>query len=392
MKNFMLGAMLLASFAVSLPTLAQAHPNAQPTPNLQPPPCEDPDDPGCPGGGGGGGGPQYTVPPNGTPALNWTGQGNQNYNVLVGGPDQREKVGAAINQNDGKLYVAVTSRTNDDGNGNHAIGIYTNTDGSSNLTFLGNLTVQYSNGPSIVYTKLAPALIYSSLQGGQLFIAYNSGYAITLARSAGGGSTFTYVTQFATSYSGPSLADDPAHQRLYVSFLDGDRNLQSTNNLVLISVDQNGNYLTYASLGANMGFDPGMAIGPNGTLYIAGQDFNSHQINLFQTTNGTQLYQSSTAANDSTSTTPSVALSNGLLYIGFRTNDGDHKFLYKYSADGNTWTTVDPHYQMGGPPTLVSNIREKSGVPQYVPNSLMQLFNAFGADQDNRPFTLAHTY
>ena len=116
----------------------------------------------------------------------------------------------------------------------------------------------------------------------------------------------------------------------------------------------------------------------NGTLYISAQKFSSHNLALYTTQNGTQLYESTATANDQTSTTPSLVSHNGFLYIGSRTNYGDHKFLYKYATTGGNWTTVDPRYQMGDLPTLVDNVQTSPSTPPIFQGSS---FDAFAADQ-----------
>jgi hypothetical protein len=133
-----------------------------------------------------------------------------------------------------------------------------------------------------------------------------------------------------------------------------------------------------------MGFNPGLKVF-NGALYVGFQDLSSHNLEYYKSTDQGQTIGNliTTAANDQTSTPPSLETHNGYLYMGFRTNDGDHKFLYKYSADGTNWTSgPDPHYTMGGAPVLVDGV----GL-QYYSNFLYNLFS-----QNGSPYYLYSSY
>lgn len=105
-----------------------------------------------------------------------------------------------------------------------------------------------------------------------------------------------------------------------------------------------------------LGFSPGLGVFDN-TVYIAIQAYNnSHDLYYWTTTDGQNLTFYTGAAAGKTSTTPSIVSWNDILFLGYRTDDSDYKFIYKYSTDGVNWTSV-PSYseQMDGPPYLINS-------------------------------------
>lgn len=138
-----------------------------------------------------------------------------------------------------------------------------------------------------------------------------------------------------------------------------------------------------------MGFGPGLAYS-GGSLYIAFQNLGNHNLDYYVSTDQGQTIGNviTTAANDQTSTNPSLTVHGGYIYMGFRTNDGDHKFIYKATSNGgSSWTasteSIGAGYSMGGNPVLVDgtgltyypqylyNIFAQNGSPYYV-------FTSFG--------------
>jgi hypothetical protein len=139
-----------------------------------------------------------------------------------------------------------------------------------------------------------------------------------------------------------------------------------------------------------MGFSPSLAYS-GGQLYIAFQNLGSHALDYYvSTTQGLTIGSLiTTAASDQTSTTPSLAVHNGSIYMGFRSNDGQHNFLYKTTSNGGaTWSKsveASPSYSMNGNPVLVDgtglanyqsylyNIFTQDGSPYYVETSFGQV-------------------
>ena len=98
------------------------------------------------------------------------------------------------------------------------------------LNFIGDVTLQYSNGPETGYTALNPALVYVN---NTLWIAFTTNYGVNVGKYIPGGSTFHSITQLGNSYNGPGLAGAPPNNRVDVSFLDGDLNQSCCNSLIL---------------------------------------------------------------------------------------------------------------------------------------------------------------
>ncbi|SEF64883.1 hypothetical protein SAMN05421819_0697 [Bryocella elongata] len=116
-----------------------------------------------------------------------------------------------------------------------------------------------------------------------------------------------------------------------------------------------------------MNFNPSLAYW-NGTLYIGYEEYdNTHALRMFTSTDNGQTIQENTNITnnneDTTSTEPSllVTTQNGnvppTMYVGFRSNDSGHNFLWKYSTDGVNYTaSTNTGIQMTSRPVLVQGV------------------------------------
>jgi len=294
-----------------------------------------------------------------------------NINYAAGGDTDRQGVGYVNFHN--AMWVARTNPILPDGNGAYSVYIGANTDGSPTYGTQTEVTI---NGQLIG----AKGNVSLAVFNGFLYLAYSDGFnAIRLAQSPDGINWTSALAQPGAYCASP--AGDPEITAFGANLIVASN---SNGQLNVCTVDTSGNVLSSVNTGFSIGFGAGL-IQYGSTLFIAMQNASNHNVDLYYSTNGVNFSYSNALASQQTSTNPSFGIHNGVLYVGFRTNDGDHKFIYKYSTNGLSWSgNQDPHYTMGGPPAL-ANADSLTGSPYA-----NALFNAFSANASNHYLYSAH--
>jgi hypothetical protein len=304
--------------------------------------------------------------------LNWSTP-YVDYNVEMTGISQRQAPSAAVFN--GRMYMAYAS-TNSTGDADNDYYVYfgSNSGGSTAYEPVGYI----NPAGGVAATNLNPALgVFNS----HLYLALadynpvnNFPPSYTAMNTAGQWGVVTGFPQTAADSGSPvSMATDGTY--LYMGYRD-----RYANTLVLCRMNTS-QVITCNNFpgSTTMGFSPSLAY-LNGSLYIAFQNLGSHATDYYVSKDQGQTIGNliTTAAAGSTSTAPSLVVHNGYLYMGYRTNDGDHKFIYKATSNGGTsWTTgyePSPTYAMGGNPTLVDG----TGLPNY-PQYLYNIFAENGS-------------
>lgn len=278
---------------------------------------------------------------------------SQDTTTQTGGEQDRQGVGAAVFNN--TLYIAYTDSVPQT-NGNYAIILASNTDGGA--TF-GN-KLQVTNGGFPIYGVNNPSL---AVYNNKLYLAYNDAQTYSNVISSSDGVNWSNVHPCTTGVnSSVSLA--VFNNLLYFGLRNASNG--SVTMCAINAADQVVQVTNLPQYTANAYPGIGVFTPPGGqpTLYVGYEALsNDHNINLLLSTDGVNYSFSSAAASDQTSTAPSFAIHNGIFYLGFRTNDGDHKFLYKYTTNGSNWSgNVDQNWTMGGPAALI-NATNLTGSP-----------------------------
>ncbi|WP_213804982.1 hypothetical protein [Granulicella sp. dw_53] len=290
--------------------------------------------------------------------VNWTIDGNRQ-SVNIGGIPGRTGVGASVfGQN---MYVAFTPAndpTNDGFNDQYMHILSTN-----GAQFTNDQRLNMINGAGI--SDANPSLTTS---GSTLYLATNS-------QQSGTRGGFTDVFQSAdginfaeapippisytfTAYS-PSLTTDPATGDVYLGVTNA-----ADRTLTLCRLPANVGSWTCTNFPGHtqMGYNPALAYW-NGVLYVGfTQNANSHNCDLFTSTDHGQTIQENTSlGGDQSSSNPSLAVYNNVLYYGFRSNDSGNNFIYKYSTNGVNFSgsLQTNNTKMGGSPMMVN----AAGIP-----------------------------
>ena len=337
---------------------------------------------GCGGHGGGGGGTGGGTPPAGT--LSWSGPVDQPGEGVSGAP-QRFGVGAAIfapsTTNTGSLYVAWTSTQVINGNGDANVILGNSTAGGAD--YQNQSTIVDVNGNTLAGGG-NPAL---AVLNGRLYVGDEDVEGFPVYTSTADGTTWTPAATCGGGYTG-SVTLAAFQGSMYMALENAaDQSLT----LCVIADQSNQANVTAAPTirnfpGVDTAFVAGLGtfIPPGGvpTLYIAYETSgNSHDIYYYTTTDGVNFNFSTAAAGDQSSTTPSLVSHKGILQMGFRSNDGSHYFLTKYSTDGVNWSTSsNTGVTMGGPPVLVDSAA--SPLPGSAENG--DIFNIFVSNDSNQ--------
>lgn len=307
-------------------------------------------------------------------------------NVAMTGISQRQAPAAAVFN--GKMYMAYAStNSTGDAHGDYYVYYGSNSGGVTGYEPLGYIN---PNGGSAI-TNLNPSL---QAFNGNLYLALSTyvpngsaqlhpSYTALSGITGQWGQVTGFPATAAPSGSPVGMATDGTY--LYLGY----RNIND-NTLVLCRMNTSQVITCTNHPGTTtMGFSPALAY-TGGKLYIAFQNLGSHALDYYVSTDQGQTIGNliTTAASDTTSTVPSLALHHGYIYMGFRTNDGAHGFIYKTTSNGGTsWTSsvqASPGYSMGGNPSLVDgagltnypgylyNIFAQDGSPYYVSTSFGQ--------------------
>lgn len=272
--------------------------------------------------------------------MNWATP-QRDSSTPIGGELGRQGVGV-VNWN-GQIWAAYLGTSAIDSQGDAYI--YT-AQTSGETTFSNKVQVTVGDGSTVAgYTN--PAL---AVRDGKLYLAYINSNGTANFISTSDGVTWSYYINTCTRNVISSVSLAVYNGKVYMGLED-----YYTHTLVLCEIgptDQIDAVNAFTNIGIN--FNPGLGVFGN-TLYIATESSdNSHQINLYSTLDGRNLNVTN-FPGDQTSTSPSLAVHNGVLYLGFRTNDSNKKFLYKYSNDGVNFSgAFDPRWAQGGPPALVN--------------------------------------
>ena len=310
----------------------------------------------CGNGGGGGGGGGGTPPVNHD--LNVLGFNNYDGNPLSG-VSGREAPGAAIFLNPQSqrylLYIAYTP-------GNDPFGDAYNDQYMHLLAFDGNGSFIQdhrinSNGNPISDVNPALQSFHGSLYLASAAQNQNNNGGFWNVASSTDGTNFFYNVGFdnAPSYAlySPTLTTDGAY--LYVAITN-----VTDQRPILCRVDTtNHGHCFYFPGNRAINFNPGVAVF-NGALYMSTEDQdNAHALRVYVSRDQGQSFSELTQlqqSQDQTSVAPSLVTYLGALYVCFRTNDADHKFIYRYSTDGTNFTTSkEPanEFTLRGTPTMV---------------------------------------
>ena len=328
-------------------------------------------------------------PPNDLSAqtLTWSAPVNDLF-VETTGLSGRDAPAAAVFPATGKMYMAYTStNSTGDADGDYYVYYGSNSGGSTAYEPVGYI----NPAGGVASTNLNPAL---GVFNNQLYLALadynpvnNFPPSYTAMNTAGQwGAVTGFPATAADSGSPVSMATDGIY--LYMGYRD-----RYANTLVLCRMNTS-QVITCTNFPGTttMGFSPGLVYDPaNSSLYIAFQNLGSHNLNYYVSTDQGLTIGNliTTAAGDQTSTAPSLTLHNGYIYMGFRSNDGAHNFLYKTTSNGGaTWSNsseASPSYSMNGNPVLVDgtgltnfpaylyNIFIQDGSPYYVETSFGQV-------------------
>jgi hypothetical protein len=293
-------------------------------------------------------------------------------NVAMTGISQRQAPAAAVFNY--KMYMAYASTiSTGDAHGDYYVYYGSNSGGSTGYEPVG--PINPSGGEAI--TNLNPSLLAF---GTNLYLAlatYGNGFppAYTAMNAAGQWGVVTGFPSTAPPSGSPvGMATDGIY--LYLGY----RNIYD-NTLVLCRMNTS-QVITCTNFPGTttMGFSPALSY-TGGKLYIAFQNLGSHALDYYVSTDQGLTIGSliTTAANDSTSTAPSLALHSGYIYMGFRTNDGAHKYIYKTTSNGGaSWSAsteqIGAGYAMGGNPSLVDG----AGLTYY-PGYLYNIFAQDGS-------------
>jgi hypothetical protein len=360
---------------MSSDAMAQQTSSAKLSPQLCPPG-------GCGGGGGGGGG---TVPYN--YGLTWTN--NLTQYIAMGGVPGRQGPGADVFAPTGyatQFYVAYTSSQNPvPGDQDNDQYVYISTPLNSGQ----QPYVLINPNTGVVESDANPSLlgyVNPSTGGDTLLLSVNSqyrqgisGYSALFLTTDGHTwnlSNTQFPIQPIVDYS-PSMATDGTW--IYLGLRNaGDHTLVLCRQTVTLTNASCKNFPGSRP----MNFNPSLAVVPGSKLLLIGYEEydNTHALRVFTSADQGQTINENTnittSNEDTTSSAPSIASHNGAMYIGFRTNDSNNKFLYRYSTDGINWSARnDPNYTMGGAPTFVDGSR--------VPGFGNTLYNFFSSNDSN---------
>jgi hypothetical protein len=344
----------------------------------------------CGGGGGGSTGGGGGTPPAGGSLSFGTAS---NLGLPIGGVSGREAPGVAAATTANQVaYVYTAQNDPDPFELNDQFGdqyVYYGTSGQQPARILG------STGG--VFSDANPALLNVSAVGPQvppLYLAVNSNQ--NPARNFGG-FTGLFVfngTNWSLSPSQPPSNNFPftqyspslAHSNQYL-FLGVTNAADHTVTICRtdITVPSGATSCTNFPGSRAMNFNPGLAYW-NGVLYIAFEEFdNNHNLRMFTSTDNGQTIAENTNITvnnvDQSSSAPSLAVFNDALYVGFRSNDGSHQNLYKWSTDGINYTF-----------NTSTGVSSTSG-PNFVPITLtppgaVYLYNYFTTDDSSHNLSL----
>ena len=312
--------------------------------------------------------------------LNWSAP-IADYNVAMSGISQRQAPAAAVFNH--KMYMAYTSdNAYGDSYGDNYVYYGSNSGGVTDYEPVGYINPAGGNA----ITNLNPSLLGFTTSLYLVVATYGNGFppAYSAMNTSGQWGVMTgFPTTAPASGSPAGMATDGTY--LYMGY----RNIND-NTLVLCRMNASQVITCNSFPGTEtMGFSPALSYS-GGNLYIAFQDLNSHNLDYYVSTDQGQTIGNliTTAASDQTSTAPSLALHGGYIYMGFRTNDGSHQFIYKTTSNGGaSWTSsveASPSYSMAGNPSLVDgagltsysgylyNIFAQDGSPYYVSTSFGQ--------------------
>jgi hypothetical protein len=290
-------------------------------------------DPGGGDGGGGGGG--------GTSAGGGLGfLGASNSGLVIGGVSGREGPGVAagfVPNQISYVYTAPNDPIGDQYNDQYVYYGATNQQPQRIVPQSGEVFSDANPALQVVTVPGAPPVLYLAINSNQN-PAYNYGGFSSLFIYDGANwnlppSEIPSSIPF-TQYS-PSLT--ASSQYLFTGLTNA-----ADHTLVIcrtdITVQGGGTDCTNFPGSWTMNFNPALAYW-NGVLYIGFEEYdNTHALRLFTSTdNGQTINQNTQISNvneDTTSMAPSLIVANNALYVGFRSNDGGHNFLYRYSTDG----------------------------------------------------------
>jgi hypothetical protein len=301
------------------------------------------------------------IPASNAQVLNWNI--DTPTHVDVGGISGRTGVGAAVFGS--KMYIAFTPGNDPIGDADNDNYVHILSTDGSNITTDQRIIAQTGNtasdaNPSLTTTGATPLnppylnLALNSQQG-----PVDNGGFTSFFRSTDG--TNFYVgpqppLTIRADYS-PSLTTDPATNDVYL----GLRNA-ADQTLTLCRLDHSTDQWTCNNFPGTrqINFNPGLAFW-NGTLYIGFvEEANSHVLRMFTSSDqGRTISENTNISNvnqDQTSSNPSLAVYNNVLYVGFRSNDSSHNLLYKSSTDGINYSvsSTTNNTRLGGAPMMVN--------------------------------------
>lgn len=287
--------------------------------------------------------------------LTWTIDGHT-YSV-IGGISGRPGVGAAVLGNTMQILFTPTNDPYGDPFNDQYVHVVT-TNGSS---FTTDQRVNAITGNTV--SDANPSV---TVAGATIYLTVNSSQSSSNPNNGG----FTGVFQ-STDGLNYTLAPQPPLNGEYVLYSPSMTTDQSTGDVYLGYTNAADFTLTLCRLASGatswtcqnfpgtreMGYNPGLVYW-NGVLYIGfTQKANSHDCDLFTSTDHGQTIQENTSlGNDQSSSNPSLAVYNNVLYYGFRSNDSGDNFLYKYSLDGVNFSShqTTNNTKLGGAPMMVN--------------------------------------
>ena len=216
--------------------------------------------------------------------------------------------------------------------------------------------------------------LYSSSPGRNLAFSSASPYALSNANSspalAVGSENYLYIAYIDSGSGGLDIYKSPDGQSVarYACNVAGSGTpalvefngyiyafYHSPGGLVSCRINTAGQVQVQTYPNYQPGSSPSATVYKN-ALYIAYKsNDSSNLIDLLTSTDGSTFTFSAAAQGSHTSNSPSIAVHNGYLYIGFQQNGGN-LFFYTYSTNGSTFSApIQVNFSNGGPPTLLED-------------------------------------
>lgn len=264
----------------------------------------------------------------------------------VGGQNTRPGVASAVFNN--QIWIAYLNQNTCNGN---LCEIELANNNGAGLSFTNDHTISI-NG-IIIAANANPSLAVIS---GTLYLTYtgapNNNYIMSSTDGYNWVGPYLIASGFSTWYS-PSMASNPYQPGfLYVGYMDGNTKEPIVCQLYVAnglgSLTQNCRDITNVG---TISYNPGLAF-YDGYLYMGISAGGSNCLEFIIGNADSFVYELKNPLNcaEYTNASPTLAVYNGDLYVGFRTNNNANLFTVRISTDGTNFPyRQQPGFGMGGP-------------------------------------------